>query len=55
MPTGRKLPKEKRERIKKLLQDEPELSHPNLAKRFRVSTGTIYYINRELKEEQANG
>ena len=55
MTAGRKIPEEKRERIKKVILNDPELSNPILAKRFGVSKIAIYYIRKELKEEQKNG
>ena len=55
MTAGRKIPKDKIERIKKVLRSEPELSNSVLAKRFGVSKQIIFKIRRELKEEQQNG
>jgi len=52
---GRKISEEKRERIKKAIKNDPELSGTALAQRFGVSKVTIYYIRKELKEEQKNG
>ena len=54
MSAVRKMSKEKRDRIKKALISDPHISQPIVAKRFGVSTTTIYKINRELKKENKN-
>lgn len=40
-----------RERIKKIMQEEPEISNPDLAQRFGVSNGYIRKLRRKLKQE----
>ena len=54
MTAGRKIPEEKRKRIKKVLREEPELSRGVIAKRFNISNMAVYYIKKELKEETQN-
>jgi len=55
MRRGRQITKEKMERLKKVIRDNPELLKPVLAKRFGISTTTVAKAQAVVKEEQQNG